>query len=60
MSRWMTQSEAAARAGVTERTMRNWVAWEEIKPVMGRFRETDVIETEKRMRARRGRRKGTR
>lgn len=60
MNRWLTQAEAAARAGVTERTVRNWVAWEEIKPVMGRFRETDVIETEKRMRARRGRRKGTR
>lgn len=57
MSRWLTQAEAAARAGVTERTVRNWVAWEEIKPVMGRFRETDVIETEKRMRARRGRRR---
>ena len=54
---WLTQEQAAARAGVTTRTIRNWVAWGELKPRLARFKESDVIETEKRMRARRGRRK---
>ncbi|MFL2002283.1 helix-turn-helix domain-containing protein [Microbacterium sp. A1-JK] len=56
-SGYLTQQQAADRAGVTERTIRNWVLWGEIKPLMGRFKESDVISTEKRMRARRGRRK---
>lgn len=56
---WLTQEQAAARAGVTARTIRNWVAWGELTPRLGRFKESDVIATEKRMRARRGRRKTT-
>lgn len=59
MRMWLTQEQAAARAGVTARTIRNWVAWGELSPRLGRFKESDVIETEKRMRARRGRRKTT-
>lgn len=54
---WLTQEQAAERAGVTTRTIRNWVAWGELKPRLARFKESDVIETEKRMRERRGRRK---
>lgn len=58
---WLTQMEAAARAGVSDRTIRRWVAWGEIKPRYfdGKFREADVVETEKRMRARRGRRRSS-
>jgi len=54
---WLTQEQAAARAGVTARTIRNWVAWGEIKPRLGRFDEKELVATEKRMRARRGRRR---
>lgn len=54
---WLTQEQAAERAGVTTRTIRNWIAWGELTPRLGRFKESDVIATEKRMRARRGRRK---
>lgn len=56
---WLTQEQAADRAGVTPRTIRNWVAWGEIKPRLGRFAEADVVATEKRMRARRGRRRSS-
>jgi len=56
---WLTQEQAAERAGVTSRTIRNWVAWGEIRPRLGKFREAEVVATEKRMRARRGRRKTT-
>ncbi|MCC4250697.1 helix-turn-helix domain-containing protein [Microbacterium testaceum] len=59
MRMWLTQEQAAERAGVTTRTIRNWIAWGELQPRLGRFKEKDVIETEKRMRARRGRRKPT-
>lgn len=59
MRMWLTQEQAAARAGVTPRTIRNWVAWGEIKPRLGRFAEADIVATEKRMRARRGRRRAS-
>lgn len=53
--RWLTLTDAAKRVGRSERTIRNWVAWEEIKPTMKRFRESELIAVDKRMRARVGR-----
>ncbi|MCC2030632.1 helix-turn-helix transcriptional regulator [Microbacterium allomyrinae] len=56
--RWLTLSDAAKRVGRTERTLRNWVAADEIKPTLKRFRESDLIVADKRMRAKVGRSEG--
>lgn len=53
--RWLTIAQAAVRAGRTERTIRNWIAAGELTPLVGRFRESDVVRAEHRMRAKRGR-----
>lgn len=55
--RWLTQAEAAKRAGVSDRTIRRWVAAGELQERYGLHSEDEVIKTEKRMRARRGRRR---
>lgn len=57
-ARWLTLAEAAERVGRDERTIRRWVEREELAPMMGRFREADLIATEKRMRSRVGRPRG--
>lgn len=57
--RWLTQAQAAKRAGVSDRTIRRWVAAGELPGLYGLHSEDEVIKTEKRMRARRGRRKTT-
>lgn len=55
ITRWLTLKDAAARVGKTERTIRNWVSWGELKPQMGRFSERELLAVEKAMRGRRGR-----
>lgn len=51
----MTRAEAAQRVGRTERTIRNWERSGELTPTLGRFRESDLVEADRRMRARVGR-----
>lgn len=62
MSTGLTLAEAAERIRVegtalasAERRVRRWVESGELKPLAGRFRLADILATEKRMRARRGR-----
>ncbi|AZS46658.1 DNA-binding protein [Microbacterium oxydans] len=59
MKEWLTLREAAAVAGRTERTIRNWIAAGELSQKYGRFARDEVLAVEKRMRRRVGRpRKG--
>ncbi|WP_315072198.1 hypothetical protein [uncultured Microbacterium sp.] len=48
MSPWLTLAEAARR-------IRRWVESGDLTPFAGRFRAADILATEKKMRARRGR-----
>lgn len=61
MKTWLTLTEAAQRIqgdaalASAERRIRRWVDSGDLRPLAGRFRAADVLATEKRMRARRGR-----
>ena len=55
MKIWLTLAEAAEVAGRTERTIRNWVDADELKPRYGRFLREEVLAAEQRMRRRVGR-----
>ncbi|KTR76173.1 hypothetical protein NS234_12140 [Microbacterium oxydans] len=55
MKVWLTLAEAAAVAGRTERSIRNWVEAGELELRYGRFKRDEVLATEKRMRQRIGR-----
>lgn len=58
---WLTLPDAAGRVGRSLRTMRSWVARGELRPILGRVRESDVVRVDRVMRARRaaGRPKGS-
>ncbi len=49
---WLTLDECAERIGKSRRTLRVWVQNGELKPMLGRVRESDLLATEKRMRER--------
>jgi len=51
MKIWLTlaEAEAAAVAGRTERTIRNWVGANELRPRYGLYLRDDVLATERRM-----------
>lgn len=55
MKNWLTLREAAAAAGRTERTIRNWVDAGQLNPLYGRFSRDEVLKAEKRMRRKVGR-----
>lgn len=61
MKTWLTLREAAQRIqgdaelASAERRIRRWAQSGDLVPLAGRYRATDVLATEKRMRARRGR-----
>ncbi|WP_314097878.1 helix-turn-helix domain-containing protein [Microbacterium foliorum] len=55
MKTWLTLAEAAALAGRTERTIRNWVEAGQLRLHHGRFKRDEVLATEKQMRQRIGR-----
>lgn len=62
MKTWLTLTEAAERIRAentaiesAERRIRRWAEAGELKATAGRFRLADVLDTEKRMRAKRGR-----
>lgn len=54
-SGWLDLAQAAKRAGRSERTVRRWIEAGHIKLVLGRMREGELLEVERRMRGRRGR-----
>lgn len=47
---WLTYVEAAEWAGVSVRTIREWVSSGELVPVSSRFRARDVVECAQRAR----------
>lgn len=49
---WLTVEQAAQRLGVTERTVRRYVARDGMQQLLGRVREKDLIEHEAAARAR--------
>lgn len=49
---WLTLNECAERVGKSRRTIRVWVQRNELKPMLGRVREVDLLAVESRMRAR--------
>ncbi|WP_336502143.1 helix-turn-helix domain-containing protein [Microbacterium paraoxydans] len=55
MKSWLTLAEAAEVTGRTERTIRNWVSADELRPRHGRYMRDEVLATERRMRRRVGR-----
>lgn len=62
MKTWLTLSEAAERIRVegtalasAERRVRRWIEAGELTPLAGRVRAEDLLDTEKKMRSRRGR-----
>lgn len=62
MKTWLTLPEAAERIRAdgtapssAERRIRRWVESGDLRSFAGHFRLSDLLETEKRMRARRGR-----
>lgn len=60
MKIWLTLQEAADVAGRTERTIRNWVDAGELRVRHGRYMRDEVLATERRMRSRVGRPRGSR
>lgn len=52
MTRWLTRAEAAARFGRKESTIKRWTKAGDITPVLGRYREDDLLEVDKMMRER--------
>lgn len=53
--RWLTRKEAAERVGKTERTIRNWEDAKLLKPIIGRYREDELLRADRQMRGRVGR-----
>ncbi|QAB18779.1 hypothetical protein Leucomu_13440 [Leucobacter muris] len=49
---------AAARVGKSRSTIRRWVEAELLHPVLGMVRESELLEADRKMRARRGRPRG--
>lgn len=58
IDRWLTRDEAAKRIDRSERTLYRWEQHDLIKPLLGRYRERDLLEVDRRMRGRRGRPRG--
>jgi predicted site-specific integrase-resolvase len=50
--RWLSIAEAAERVGKSVRTIKAWRQRGEITVLVGRVRESDVVEADKRMRER--------
>lgn len=52
--RWLTIAEAAERVGRDPRTIKRWRANDEITVLADRVRESDLLDADKRIRARKG------
>lgn len=52
---WLTITDAAKRVKRSPRTIRRWIAADLLKVMMGRVKETDLLEVERQMRGRVGR-----
>lgn len=50
--RWLTVADAAARVGVSARTVRRYIARDGVTELLGRVRESEVVAAEKAARGR--------
>lgn len=53
--RWLSLPEAAVRVGRSQRTIRRWIESRHLTPILGRVRESTLLEADALMRSKIGR-----